>query len=163
MNNAGKILEIFQKDCRISLEQAATMLDMTAADVAQTIDELEKKNIILGYGAIVNWDSTDRDFVSAHIEIKVTPQTSNGFDRIARRIQQHSKVKSLCLMSSGSYDFFLTIEGRTLKEVALFVSEYLAPMEDIISTATRFVLKRYKENGVIFGNTSKDEREVISL
>ena len=164
IKNIEKIAEILHKDCKLGIEKIATMLDMTTAEVAAAIDELEKTGVILGYGAVINWDRLDsaKDKVTAYIELKVSPQRHNGFDRFAERIFQYPQVKSLNLMS-GSYDFGVTVEGDNIKEISLFVSEHLAPMESVISTATHFVLKRYKNDGFIYGKTDEDEREVISL
>lgn len=163
IKNAEKIVEVLHKNCKLSLEQVAAMLDMTVAETGEAIDALEKNGTILGYGAIVNWDKiSGRDTVTAYIELKVTPQRHNGFNRLAERIYQYPEVKSLNLMS-GSYDFGVTVEGESIKEISLFVSEHLAPMESVLSTATHFVLKRYKDDGVVFNREEKDDREVISL
>ena len=162
-DKAGMILELLHRDCKIALEQIATMLNMPVTEVAGIIDELEKKNVILGYGARVNWDEANgADAVTAYIELKVTPQRDLGYDRIAERIYQYPEVKAINLMS-GSYDFGITVEGKNIREVAQFVSEHLAAMESVIGTATHFVLKRYKYDGVICARPGKDEREVISL
>ena len=162
-DKAAMILELLHKDCRCSLEDMATMLNMSADEAAGIIDELEKNNIILGYGARINWDKVNgTDIVTAYIELKVTPQRDLGYDRIAERIYQYPEVKAVNLMS-GSYDFGITVEGRNIREVSQFVSEHLAPMESVISTATHFVLKRYKYDGVICAQPEKDKREVISL
>ncbi len=163
IKNAEKIVEILHKDCKLSLEQVAAMLNMNITEVAEAIDELEKNGIILGYGAVVNWEKVSgRNKVTAYIELKVAPQRHNGFNRIAERIYQYPEVTSLNLMS-GSYDFGVTVEGDNIKDISLFVSEHLAPMESVLSTATHFVLKRYKEDGVVLDVEEKDEREVISL
>ncbi|MEG2669764.1 MAG: Lrp/AsnC family transcriptional regulator, partial [Oscillospiraceae bacterium] len=139
------------------------MLDIPMNDIAEIIDSLEKEGVILGYGAKVNWDAAyGNDAVTAYIELKVTPQRNQGFDRIAERIYQYPEVKALNLMS-GSYDFGLTIEGSNIKEISRFVSEHLAPMEAVISTLTHVVLKRYKYDGVVCSKPEKDKREVISL
>ena len=159
----SNILELLHKDCRNSLEDMATMLDIDVAELAEIIDKLEKDGVIIGYGAKINWEAAEvSNTVTAYIELKVTPQRNKGFDRIAERIYQFPQVKAINLMS-GSYDFGITIEGKSLKDVALFVSEHLAPMESVISTATHFVLKRYKYDGFVCCKPSKDEREVISL
>lgn len=158
-----KIVELLHNNCKLSLESIATMLNMTAVDVAARIDELEKQGAILGYGAIVNWDKVcGSDRVTAYIELRTTPQSNDGFDRIAKRIYQCPQVRALDLMS-GSYDFGVTVEGKSIQEVALFVSEHLAPMEAVTGTATHFVLKRYKSDGVILNEPSLDKREVISI
>ncbi len=161
--NAEKVLSMLHRDCRTSLEDMATMLNMSSVEVAEIIDELEKTGVILGYGARVNWDKAyGASAVAAYIELKVALQRNCGFDRIAERIYQYPEVKAVNLMS-GSYDFGITVEGKNIREISLFVSEHLAPMESVISTATHFVLKRYKYDGVICCNPEKDEREVMSL
>lgn len=161
--NVEKVLGMLHQDCRKSLEDMATMLDIPLVEVAGIIDELEKDGVILGYGARVNWDKAyGTSAVAAYIELKVTPQRNCGFDRIAERIYQYPEVKAVNLMS-GSYDFGITVEGKNIREISLFVSEHLAPMESVISTATHFVLKRYKYDGVICCKAEKDEREVMSL
>ncbi len=163
IKNAEKIVEILHKNCKLSIEQVAAMLNMNITEVAEAIDELEKNGTILGYGAVVNWEKVSgRNKVTAYIELKVAPQRHNGFNRIAERIYQYPEVTSLNLMS-GSYDFGVTVEGDNIKDISLFVSEHLAPMESVLSTATHFVLKRYKEDGVVLDVEEKDEREVISL
>ncbi len=163
IKNAEKIVEILHKNCKLSIEQVAAMLNMNITEVAESIDELEKNGTILGYGAVVNWEKVSgRNKVTAYIELKVAPQRHNGFNRIAERIYQYPEVTSLNLMS-GSYDFGVTVEGDNIKDISLFVSEHLAPMESVLSTATHFVLKRYKEDGVVLDVEEKDEREVISL
>lgn len=158
-----KVLNLLHEDCRRSLEQMATMLAISTAELAEIIDKLESDGVILGYGARINWDKACiGDSVTAYIELKVTPQRNRGFDRLAERIYQFPEVKAINLMS-GSYDFGITVEGKNIKEISLFVSEHLAPMESVISTATHFVLKRYKYDGVICCKPVKDERQVMSL
>lgn len=163
MKSVEKIVETLHKNCKLSLEQVAAIAEIPVAEAAAIIDELEKNGTILGYGAVVNWDTLPaRNKVTAYIELKVTPQRNNGFNRIAQQIYQYPEVKSLNLMS-GSYDFGVTVEGDNLKDISLFVSEHLAPMEAVLSTATHFVLKCYKDDGVIFTADNEDDREVISL
>ena len=158
-----KLVEVLHKNCKLSLEQVAAITEMTTAEVASAIDGLEKNGTILGYGAVINWEKLSaRNKVTAYIELKVTPQRDLGYDRIAERIYQYPEVKAVNLMS-GSYDFGITVEGRDIREVAQFVSQHLAAMESVISTATHFVLKRYKYDGIICSNPEKDEREVITL
>lgn len=162
-DKAAVILEMLHKDCRRSLEEMAVMLSMPMDEVAGIIDHLEKEGVILGYGARVNWDKANgANVVTAYIEIKVTPQRDQGYDRIAERIYQYPEVKAVNLMS-GAYDFGITIEGESIRDVSLFVSEHLAPMESIVGTATHFVLKRYKYDGVVCSKPEKDRREVISI
>lgn len=158
-----KIVKTLHDDCKLSLEQLAAMHSISVAEVAEAIDEMEKNGTILGYGAIINWDKLNNsNRVTAYIELKVTPQRNQGFDRIAERIYQYPEVTALNLMS-GSYDFGVTVEGDNLKDISLFVSEHLAPMEAVISTATHFVLKRYKAEGNVLTAPKSDDREVISL
>ena len=155
------ILDILQEDCRISLEKMAVMTGASVQEVAAAIDSLEARKIILRYSPVINWDRTDRERVEAMIEVRVTPQRDMGFDAIARRIYRFDEVKSVYLMS-GSYDLLVLVEARTLKELAAFVSGKLSPLETVTGTATSFVLKRYKEEGVIFENDDADRRLVIS-
>lgn len=158
----NEILGILAKNSRTSNEQIALMLGKQEEEVKQAITELEEENIIMGYPAIVNWEKTDRDAVMAFIEVRVTPQRDQGFDKVAERIYQYPQVKS-CNLMSGGYDLFVAVEGKTMKEVALFVAEKLATIESVISTATHFVLKQYKENGVIYEQKYKDNREAVVL
>ena len=155
------ILDILQEDCRIPLEKMAVMTGTSIQEVAAAIDSLEARKIILRYSPTINWDRTDRERVEAMIEVRVTPQRDMGFDAIARRIYRFDEVKSVYLMS-GSYDLLVLVEARTLKELAAFVSGKLSPLETVTGTATSFVLKRYKEEGVIFENDDADRRLVIS-
>ena len=153
-----EILALLERDSRYSAAQIANMLGREEADVRAAIAEMEKNGTILGYKTIVDWDRTEREYVSAIIEIKITPQKERGFDRIAERIYNYPEVQSVYLIS-GSYDLTVTIEGRTMREVAFFVSGKLAPIEGVISTATHFVLRKYKDRGVIFEIPKQDDRE----
>jgi len=155
------ILDILQGDCRIPLEKIAVMTGASIQEVAAAIDDLEARKIILRYSPTINWDRTDRERVEAMIEVRVTPQRDMGFDAIARRIYRFDEVKSVYLMS-GSYDLLVLVEAHTLKELAAFVSGKLSPLETVTGTATSFVLKRYKEEGVIFESDDTDHRLVIS-
>ncbi len=157
------ILRILDKEQgKISRTKIAQMLGKDEKEVDEKIAELEKDNIIVGYKTIVNWDKTDRDMVTALIELRITPQRGEGFDKVAERIYKYPQVRSLYLMS-GAYDLAVTIVGKSMKEVALFVAQKLAPMDSIISTATHFVLKKYKEEGIVFEDDEKDTRQVITL
>ncbi|MDD4080239.1 MAG: Lrp/AsnC family transcriptional regulator [Eubacteriales bacterium] len=156
-----QILEILSNDCRTPLEQIATMTGLGLVEVAQCIDELEKDQIILRYRPIINWDKAERQRVEAMIEVKVTPQRDFGFDAVAKRIYRFSEVKSLYLMS-GNYDLLILVEAPTLKELAQFVSERLSPLETVTGTATSFVLKRYKQDGVVFEDSGEDTRLAVS-
>jgi len=155
-----KLLQLLEEDCTLSHAQLASMTGKTEAEVSAAIAEYEKGNVILGYKAIVDWDRTDRETVTALIEVKVTPQRGEGFDRVAERIYQYDEVESVYLMS-GSFDLTVIISGRTLKEVALFVGEKLAPLEDVTGTATHFILKKYKEKHLIFEKQEAQEERFV--
>ena len=158
-----EILRILDKEQgRVSREKIAQMLGISEEEVSEKIREMEKQNIIVGYKTIVNWDKTDIDLVTALIELRITPQRGEGFDKVAERIYKYPQVRSLFLMS-GAYDLAVTISGKSMKDVALFVASKLAPMDSIISTATHFVLKKYKEEGIVFEDDEKDTRQVITL
>ena len=158
-----EILNILDKEKgNVSRAKIAQMLGMEEKEVADKIEKMEKENVIVGYKTIVNWDKTDKDVVVALIDLRITPQRGEGFDKVAERIYKYPQVKSLYLMS-GAYDLAVTIEGKSMKEVALFVAQKLAPMDSIISTATHFVLKKYKEEGFVFEDDEKDTRQVITL
>ena len=158
-----EILNILDKEKgNVSRAKIAQMLGMEEKEVADKIEKMEKENVIVGYKTIVNWDKTDKDVVVPLIELRITPQRGEGFDKVAERIYKYPQVKSLYLMS-GAYDLAVTIEGKSMKEVALFVAQKLAPMDSIISTATHFVLKKYKEEGIVFEDDEKDTRQVITL
>ena len=153
-----EILNILDKEKgNVSRAKIAQMLGMEEKEVADKIEKMEKENVIVGYKTIVNWDKTDKDVVVALIDLRITPQRGEGFDKVAERIYKYPQVKSLYLMS-GAYDLSVTIEGKSMKEVALFVAQKLAPMDSIISTATHFVLKKYKEEGIVFEDDEKDTK-----
>lgn len=157
-----KILKLLEENCKMDLAQIAVMLDCEEQRVAEAIERMENEGIIVGYTAMINWDKTEVNEVTALIELRVTPQRGEGFDKVAERIYKYPQVKSLYLMSGG-FDLMVIIEGKTMTEVALFVAETLAPMEHVLSTATHFVLKRYKSQGVLFENNEIDDRQVITL
>ena len=155
-----KLLQLLEEDCTLTPEQLASMADMKVEDVKAAVKRYEEEKIVLGYKAIVDWDRTEREAVTALIEVKVTPQRGEGFDRVAERIYQYDEVESVYLMS-GSFDLTVVVTGRTLHEVARFVSDRLAPLEDVTSTATHFILKKYKDKGLIFEKQAPGEREFI--
>ena len=155
-----KLLQLLENDCTLTRAQLASMTGMTEAEVAAAIAEYENERVILGYKAIVDWDRTERESVTALIEVNVTPQRGEGFDRIAERIYQYDEVESVYLMS-GSFDLTVIISGRSLKEVALFVGEKLAPLEDVTGTATHFILKKYKEKHLIFERQEIQEERFV--
>ena len=156
----NKLLALLEEDCTLTPEQLASMADMPLEDVKAAVKKYEEDKIILGYKAIVDWDRTDREAVTALIEVKVTPQRGDGFDRVAERIYQYDEVESVYLMS-GAFDLTVIIAGRTLKEVAQFVGNKLATIEDVTGTATHFILKKYKEKHLIFEKQEQQERELI--
>ena len=156
----NEILELLDKDSELSAKDIAVMLGITEEEVAQKIERFKAEGIIVGKKVMLHLRKTSKELVTALIELKVTPQFGRGFDQIAERFYQYDQVKSVYLMS-GTYDLALQIEGKNLNEVALFVAEKLAPMEAVVSTATHFVLKKYKEDGIMFENKQTDDRQVM--
>ena len=156
-----QVLDLLREDCRLPLEKLAVMLGVSTEEVAETIDSLERRRVILHYAPTINWDLTDRERVEAMIQVSVTPQRDMGFDAVARRIYRFEEVKSVYLMSGG-YDLLVLVEAKSLKELALFVSSKLSTLEMVTGTQTSFVLKRYKEEGVIFDGSQSDNRLVVS-
>lgn len=157
-----KLLKILEKDSRYSASDLASMLGESVETVEKTIEKLEKEKIICGYKTIIDWDKVSDVHVTALIELQVKPQKNAGFEEIAETIMQMSEVESVYLMS-GSYDLSVTVKGRSFKEVALFVAKRLAVMENIESTATSFVLRRYKEIGVKMIDNESDDRGAFSF
>lgn len=156
-----KILTMLEQNGRIDLKDLAVMLDMNETELANEIAQMEKEQIICGYNTIINWDKTTEEKVTALIEVKVAPQRGLGFDNLAERIYNYSEVSSLYLMSGG-FDFTVIIEGKSMKDVALFVSGRLAALDGVLSTATHFVLKKYKVYGVALEGGNKDERMLVT-
>ena len=157
-----RLLKILEKDSRYSAADLASMLGESEENVAKIIEKLEKEKIICGYKTIIDWDKVSDVHVTALIELQVKPQKNAGFEEIAETIMQMSEVESVYLMS-GSYDLSVTVKGRSFKEVALFVAKRLAVMENIESTATSFVLRRYKEIGVEMVDQENDDRGAFSF
>lgn len=156
-----KILAVIEKNSRIDLKELAILLGENEVDVANEISNMEKEGIICGYHTLINWDNTSTEKVVALIEVKVTPQRGMGFDKIAERIYQFSAVSAVYLMS-GAFDFTVIVEGKTMREVAQFVSDKLSPMESVLSTGTHFILKKYKDHGTILMENKTDERQLIT-
>ena len=153
-----QLLRLLEKDCTLTNAQMAAMLGRTEEEVATAVKDYEEKGVILQYKAVIDWGKTDVEKVVALIDVKVTPQLGEGFDRVAARIYQFDEVESLYLMSGG-YDLSVLITGRTMKDVALFVAEKLAPLESVTGTATHFLLKKYKDGGTVFESVpSRQER-----
>lgn len=160
MNTKDKVLHMLFEDARLTPAQIAEMIGIPTAEAESIIRSFERNHTIIGYKAMIDWDKTDTDRVTALIEVKTTPQKGMGFDEIARQIYSHHQVESVYLMSGG-FDLTVIITCRTLREVALFVSEQLATMEHVTSTATHFILKKYKDQGVEFDPSETDKREVL--
>lgn len=156
-----EILSVLEKNSRIDIKELAVITDISEEEAAKEISRMEKEGVICGYHTLINWDATSKEKVVALIEVKVTPQRGMGFDKIADRIMQYDEVSALYLMS-GAYDFTLLIEGKSMKEVAMFVSDKLAPMESVLSTATHFVLKKYKDHGTVLAKEKQDERQLVN-
>ena len=156
-----QILMAIDKNSKLTAADLAIMLGTTEEEVTAVIKQMEEETIICGYPTLINWDKVNCERVTALIEVKVTPQRGLGFDKIAERIYQFDEVQSVYLMSGG-FDLTVIIEGKTMREVAAFVSEKLAPMEAVLSTGTHFVLKKYKEHGLPLVQAKLDERMLIS-
>ena len=154
------ILEILCEDARVTPREMAVMTGSDEAQVNAALDSLRAAGVLVGYQTLINWERTDREFVQAVIEVNVVPQREKGFDAIAQRIVQYDEVKSVYLMS-GAYDLLLLVEAPTLKELAFFVSTKLSTLETVTGTATHFVLKRYKSEGIIFEDGKEDKRLVV--
>lgn len=153
-----KLLKLLAENSRLTNAQLAVMLDSTEDEVAAKIARLENERIICGYPAVVNWDKvSDCDKVTALIELKVTPRRDTGYESVAEEIMGFDEVESVNLMS-GAYDLAVYVTGRTFQEIAMFVAKRLAPIESVVSTATHFVLKKYKESGVMLAGNEPDER-----
>lgn len=156
------ILELLENDGSLTTKELAAMLEKEEGDIKKEISALCDRGVILGTKTIIDWDKTDREFVTALIEIKVIPQRDRGFDQIAEKICRYPEVKSVYLMSGG-FDIAVIVEGKTMREVALFVAEKLALIESVTATATHFMLRRYKDNGVVYKAPVKDERGEVGI
>ena len=157
-----EILEILEKNSKHTEEEIAIMTGKSVEEVREAIRKYEEQNVIVGYTTLINWEKTSKESVIALIEVKVTPQRGEGFDKVAERIYRFPEVKA-CYLMSGGFDLTVIVEGKTMKEVALFVSEKLAVQEFVLSTSTHFVLKKYKDKGTIFEDKPVDDREVIII
>lgn len=152
-----QLLRLIEADCTLTHKQLAAMTGTSEEKVDEEVKRLEADGTIVGYKAVVDWDKTDREAVTALIEVKVEPQLGDGFDRVAERIYQYEEVES-CFLMSGDFDMTVIISGRTLREVANFVTQKLSTIDAVQSTATHFILKKYKENHLIF-NKEKEKEE----
>ncbi len=156
-----QILTFLERNSRIDLKELAILLGSDEAVIANEIQQMEKEGIICGYHTLIDWDKTSSDKVTALIEVRVTPQRGQGFDSIAERIYNYPEVQSVYLISGG-YDLLVILEGKTLKEVSGFVSDKLSTLESVLSTATHFILKKYKDDGIILSKKNKDERMLVT-
>ena len=156
-----QILLTLETNSRIDLNELAVLLGTDEVTIANEVAAMEKEHIICGYHTLINWDNTSKDQLTAMIEVKVTPQRGQGFDRIAERIYNFPEVKAVYLMSGG-YDFMVMLEGKTMKEISMFTSSKLAPLESVVSTVTHFVLKKYKDHGTVLEAKKVDERQAVT-
>ena len=161
MVNRDELLRTIEKNSRIGIDELAVMLAASEIDIANELKSLEEEGIICGYHTMIDWSKTSIDTVSALIEVKVTPQRGIGFDSIAERIYKYPEVKSVYLMSGG-FDLMVILEGKTLQEVAGFVNNKLATLDTVLSTATHFILKKYKDHGTILTRKYEDTREKVT-
>ncbi len=157
-----KLLTLLEDDARLSLEQLASLTGLSTEEVAARMDSYEKEGVIAGYRAVINWEKAGSDLVSSVIELKISPKRDFGFDECAFAIASFPEVENVYLMSGG-YDISLTMHGRSFRDIAMFVAKRLSPMESVLSTATHFVLKVYKQNNVMFADRERDERGFTSL
>ena len=158
-----EILEILEKNSRYTDQEIAVMTGKTVEEVREAIRDYEERSIIAGYTTLINWENTGRETVTALIEVQITPQRGVGFDKVAERIYKFPQVKACYLMSSGGFDLTVIVEGKTMKEVAIFVSDKLSIQEYVTGTATHFVLKKYKDHGTIFREKKTDDREMLFI
>ncbi|MEE0419402.1 MAG: Lrp/AsnC family transcriptional regulator [Lachnospiraceae bacterium] len=156
-----QILTFLEKNSRIDLKELAVILGSDEVSVANEISRMEQEKVICGYHTLIDWDRAGSDKVTALIEVRVTPQRGQGFDSIAERIYNYPEVKSVYLIS-GAYDLMVILEGKTLREVSGFVSDKLSTLDTVLSTATHFILKKYKDHGTIFAKKNKDERMLVT-
>lgn len=156
-----ELLAIIEKNSRIDLKELAVLLGVQEIDIVNELSKLEEEGIICGYHTLIDWEKTSIEMVTALIEVKVTPQRGQGFDKIAERIYNYPEVKAVYLISGG-YDLLVTLEEKTLKEISRFVSDKLSTLDSVLSTATHFILKKYKDHGTILDKKHEDGREVIT-
>jgi len=157
-----KLLALIEKDSRVKAADLAIMLGCEETAIMAELEQMIDEKVICGFNTLINWDKTNREFVTAMIEVKVAPMRGQGFDKIAERIYKFDEVKAVYLMSGG-FDLTVILEGKTIKDIAYFVSDKLSPLESVVSTATHFVLKKYKDHGVVLEKGGhKDERMIVS-
>lgn len=161
MNMREKILTMIEKNSKIGVKEISVMLGEEEIAVANELKAMEEEGVICGYHTLIDWEKTSIEKVSALIEVRVTPQRGQGFDNIAERIYNYPEVNAVYLISGG-YDLLVTLEGKSLKEVSSFVSQKLSTLETVLSTATHFILKKYKDHGTVLCKKYEDERELIT-
>ena len=156
-----ELLSIIEKNSRINVQELAVLLGVEETDVVNELADMEKEGIICGYHTLINWEKTSQEKVNALNEVRITPQRGQGFDSIAERIYKYSEVHAVYLISGG-YDLLVSLEGKSLKEISSFVSDKLSTLDSVLSTATHFILKKYKDHGTIISKKNEDEREMIT-
>ena len=156
-----QLLKIIEKNSRTDVSELAVILGMDQTEVVNELADMEKDGIICGYHTLINWEKTSVEKVSAMIEVRVSPQRGQGFDNIAERIYRYPEVTSVYLMSGG-FDLFVTIEGKTMQEVAMFVYDKLSTLDTVITTSTHFILKKYKDHGTVLDKVETDTREKVT-
>ena len=156
-----KILAVMEKNSRIDIKDLAVLLGESEIAVANEIADMEKEHVICGYHTLINWDNTSEEKVVTLIEVKVTPQRGQGFDKIAERIYKYPEVTSVYLISGG-YDLLVSLEGKSLKQISGFVSDKLSTLDSVLSTATHFILKKCKDHGTILAKKYEDTREKVT-
>ena len=156
-----ELLNIIEKNSRISIKDLAVMLNHSEIEILNELENLEKEGIICGYHTLIDWEKTSIEKVTALIEVRVTPQRGQGFDKIAERIYNYPEVRAVYLISGG-YDLLVILEEKSLREISNFVSDKLSTLESVLSTATHFILKKYKDHGTVLSKKHTDEREIVS-
>lgn len=156
-----KLLAIIEKNSRIDMKELAVLMGVEEIDIVNELAAMENEGIICGYHTLIDWEKTSIEKVTALIEVRVTPQRGQGFDNIAERIYKYPEVNSVYLISGG-YDLLVTLEGKSLKEISGFVSDKLSTLDTVLSTATHFILKKYKDHGTILAKKYEDTREKVT-
>lgn len=156
-----ELLSIIERNSRIPFDELAVLLGVTEEAVLNELNQLEKEGVICGYHTLIDWEKTSLEKVNALIEVRVTPQRGQGFDKIAERIYNYPEVRAVYLISGG-YDLLVTLEEKSLKEISKFVTDKLSTLDTVLSTATHFILKKYKDHGTILDKKHTDEREIIT-
>lgn len=156
-----KLLSVIEKNSRIDLKELAVIMGVEEIDIVNELAALENEGVICGYHTLIDWEKTSIEKVTALIEVRVTPQRGQGFDNIAERIYKYPEVNSVYLISGG-FDLLVTLEGKSLKEISRFVSDKLSTLDTVLSTATHFILKKYKDHGTILGKKVEDIREKVT-